>query len=92
MHVCVLSHVLTLCDPMDCSLPGSYVSGIFQARIRSRLPFPPPGIRSTWDHLGQAGLKAEEYQVYVRVTEMAFWKAAEPSILQIAGTEASERD
>ena len=24
---------LTLCDPMDCSLPGSYVHGIFQARI-----------------------------------------------------------
>ena len=23
----------TLCDPMDCSLPGSYVHGIFQARI-----------------------------------------------------------
>ena len=24
---------LTLCDPMDCSLPGSPVHGIFQARI-----------------------------------------------------------
>ena len=24
---------LTLCDPMDCSLPGSSVDGIFQARI-----------------------------------------------------------
>ena len=24
---------LTLCDPMDCSLPGSFVNGIFQARI-----------------------------------------------------------
>ena len=23
----------TLCDPMDCSLPGSSVNGIFQARI-----------------------------------------------------------
>ena len=23
---------LTLCDPMDCSLPGPYVHGIFQAR------------------------------------------------------------
>ena len=23
----------TLCDPMDCSLPGSYVHGILQARI-----------------------------------------------------------
>ena len=24
---------LTLCDPMDCSLPGSSVQGILQARI-----------------------------------------------------------
>ena len=24
---------MTLCDPMDCSLPGSYVHGIFQAKI-----------------------------------------------------------
>ena len=23
----------TLCDPMNCSLPGSYAHGIFQARI-----------------------------------------------------------
>ena len=23
----------TLCDPMDCSLPGSFVNGIFQARV-----------------------------------------------------------
>ena len=30
MYVCL---VLTLCDPMDCSLPGSSVHGIFQARI-----------------------------------------------------------
>ena len=24
---------LTLCDPMDCSLPGSFIHGIFQARV-----------------------------------------------------------
>ena len=23
----------TICDPMDCSLPGSSVQGVFQARI-----------------------------------------------------------
>ena len=33
----------TLCDPMDCSLPGSFVHGIFQARILGGLPFPSPG-------------------------------------------------
>ena len=33
---------LTLCDPMDCSPPGSSVHGILQARILG-LPFPSPG-------------------------------------------------
>ena len=35
MHIVVqsLSHVQLFCDPMDCSLPGSFVYGIFQARI-----------------------------------------------------------
>ena len=27
----------TLCDPMDCSLPGSSVHGIFQARVLERV-------------------------------------------------------
>ena len=26
----------TLCDPMDCSLQGSSIHGIFQARVRER--------------------------------------------------------
>ena len=34
---------LTLCDPMDCSPTGSFVYGILQARIKSRLTFPFPG-------------------------------------------------
>ena len=34
MHACVVAQsYLNLCDPMDCSLPGSSVHGIFQARI-----------------------------------------------------------
>ena len=33
----------TLCSPMDCSPPGSYVHGILQARILSGLSCPPPG-------------------------------------------------
>ena len=32
MHACVLN-CAQLCDPMDCSLPGSSVYGIFQAGI-----------------------------------------------------------
>ena len=41
---------LTLCDPMDCSLPGSSVHGIFQAGILEwvAIPFsgdlPGPGV------------------------------------------------
>ena len=29
----VIQSCPTLCDPMDCSLPGSSVHGIFQAKI-----------------------------------------------------------
>ena len=29
----VAQSCLTLCDPMECSLPGSSVHGIFQARV-----------------------------------------------------------
>ena len=32
-----------LCDPMDCSLPGSSVHGILQQEYWSGLPFPSPG-------------------------------------------------
>ena len=32
----------TLCDPMDCSLPGSSVHGIFQARLLEWVAFPSP--------------------------------------------------
>ena len=30
----------TLSDPMDCSLPGSSVHGIFQARVLEGVPLP----------------------------------------------------
>ena len=33
VKVLVAQACLTLCDPMDCSLPGSSDHGIFQARI-----------------------------------------------------------
>ena len=33
VRTCVLSHFSHVCDPMDYSLPGSSVYGIFQARI-----------------------------------------------------------
>ena len=33
VYVLVTQLCLTLCDPMDCSPPGSFVHGILQARI-----------------------------------------------------------
>ena len=36
-------HVWLFCDPMDCSLPGSSVHGIFQQEYWSAWPFPFPG-------------------------------------------------
>ena len=37
----------TLYDPMDCSLPGSSVHGIFQARVLEWVAFPSQGIFPT---------------------------------------------
>ena len=39
----VVQSCLTLCDPMDCSPPGSSVRGIPLARILKWLPFPSLG-------------------------------------------------
>ena len=45
MHTGVLvTHpCLIVCDPMECSLPGSSVHGILQARILDRVAIPSPG-------------------------------------------------
>ena len=34
----------TLCDPMDCSLPGSSVHGIFQGKYWNGMSFPTQGL------------------------------------------------
>ena len=39
----VTQSCLTFCDPRDCSLPGSSVHGILQAKILKWVPWPPPG-------------------------------------------------
>ena len=51
VHAKLLQLCLTLCDPMDCSLPGSSVHGILQARILEWVPCPPPG------HLPDPGIE-----------------------------------
>ena len=53
LHIIILTLVLflcmcaqscpTLCDLLDCNLPGSSVYGISKQEYWSRLPFPPPG-------------------------------------------------
>ena len=46
LHVALCLHAQSLsciCDPTDCSPPGSSVHGISQARILEWLPFPTPG-------------------------------------------------
>ena len=43
MKVKVAQLCLTLCDPMDYSLPGSSVHGILQQEYWSGFPFPSPG-------------------------------------------------
>ena len=43
MHAKPLQSCPTLCNPLDCSPPGSSVHGILQAKIWSGLPCPPSG-------------------------------------------------
>ena len=38
----------TLCDPMDCSPPGSSVHGILQARILERVAISFSNLDQTW--------------------------------------------
>ena len=43
MHAKSLQSCLTLCDPVNCSLPGSSVHGILQARVLEWIAILPPG-------------------------------------------------
>ena len=43
LHSKLLQLCLTLCDPLDCSPPGSSVHGILQTRILGGLPCPSQG-------------------------------------------------
>ena len=77
------SHVLTLCDLMDYSLPGSLVHGILQARMLEWLPCPLPGDLSypgtelaspaspalQVDSLPLCHLRSPSYQRYYRVNK-----------------------
>ena len=43
VHAKLLQSCPALCDPTACSLPGSSVYGVLQARILEWLPYPPSG-------------------------------------------------
>ena len=49
----VAQSCLTLCDPMDCSLPGSSIMGFPRQEYWNGLPFPSPG------NLPNPGIKPE---------------------------------
>ena len=53
LHQVPAQSCLTLCDPRDCSPPGSSVHGISQARILEWVVIPPPG------DLPNPGIKSE---------------------------------
>ena len=74
---CVCAQLwLTLCDPMDCSLPGSSVHGIFQARILqwvaisySRGPFRP----RDWTHFSCVSYIGRRILYHCATWEAPFW-------------------
>ena len=66
VHACLVApSCLTLCDPMDHSLPASSVRGVSRQEYWSRLPFlpprdlPDPGIMPTSPSLADGFFTAE---------------------------------
>ena len=61
----VAQSCLTLCDPMDCSLPGSSVHGIFQARVLEWSTIVSNSLQPPWTVACQVplsmGLSRQEY-------------------------------
>ena len=68
--VLVAQPCLTLCDPMDCSPPGSSVCGILQARILEWIAIPfskdlsDPGIKPRSPALHADSLPSEPQEIY----------------------------
>ena len=63
----VAQSCLTLSDPMDCSLPGSSICGIFQARVLE------------WGAIAFSTLNAELYSFHFPKTDLAgnlFWSTS----------------
>ena len=74
VKVLVIQSCLTLCDPMDCSLPGSSVHGILQARILEGVAIPfSRGSSRPWSPAFQSDSFLSEApqkpQVHLRIKE-----------------------
>ena len=80
VHAKMLWLYPTLCDPMDCGLPGSSVHGILQAKIlewvamHSSRNFPNPGIEPSF--LTSPALAGRFF------TTRATWEAPEADVYQ----------
>ena len=61
--VLVAQSCLTLCDPMDCSLPGSFVHGILQARILEWVAMPSSRGSSLGFEPGSPALQADFFTI-----------------------------
>ena len=76
----------TLSDPMDCSLPGSSIHGIFQARVlkwgATAFSENVPNLcQNTWENLGQLPKESDMTRIYMKALEFIwFWKSALNSI------------
>ena len=95
MHACMLSHFncVQLCDPMNCSLPGSPVHGILQARILGSVAMPSSkGSSQPRDrtHVSYVSwIQFNSFQSLSRVWLFATpWFAAHQAFLSITDTQS----
>ena len=60
----VAESCLTFCNPMDCSLPGSSVHGIFQTRVLEWAAIAFPGVKLYGDLIGPSSLLVCDVGIY----------------------------
>ena len=84
----------TLCDPMDCSLPGSSIHGIFQIRILvAQMVKHPPAMRETRvQSLGGEDLLGKEMATHSRILVWKIPRMEEPGGLQSMESERVGHD
>ena len=79
----VAQSCLTLSDPMDCSLPGSSIHGIFQARVLEwgAITFSalnPSVSKSSYKHFMEAALVQIDFQLKRRNIPTLFYRIHRP--------------